>query len=198
MNPLKRKAPAPADVLVDDRPTKAGGKNAPTPKQREAREARARQLKAKPQSRKAKSAARRTAVEQTREALKSTDVTKLPKNEREPELIYTRDLVDTRRNLAGSVWIVAVIYFIGTTVAGSVRNNVFQTSILFLSLFWFLAMIVDAYLMAKQVDSRVRGRFPNTTVRVKGYAARRAFSLKRWRRPVPREIPPGNRWAQKD
>lgn len=197
MNPLKRKAPRSVDVLVDERPTKAAGKNAPTPKQKEARAARARQLKGKPKTRKEQSSARRTAVEQTRESLKSTDVSKLPKNEREPELIYTRDLVDTRRNLAGSVWVVAVIYFIGTTVAGSVRNTVFQTSILFLSLFWFLAMIVDAYLMAKQVDTRVRARFPNTTVRIKGYAARRAFSLKRWRRPVPRDVPQLNRWDQK-
>lgn len=197
MNPLKRKASPSTDVLVDERPAKAGGKNAPTPKQKEAREARARQLKGKPTSRKEQSAARRTAVEQTRQALKSTDVSKLPKNEREPELIYTRDLVDTRRNLAGSVWVVAVVYFIGTTIAGSVRNTVFQTSILFLSLFWFLAMIVDAYLMAQQVDRRVRSRFPNTNVRIKGYAARRAFSLKRWRRPVPREVPAGNRWSER-
>ncbi|MGH3743689.1 MAG: DUF3043 domain-containing protein, partial [Mycobacteriales bacterium] len=161
---------------------------------REARAARAQQLKGKPRTRKEQSAARRAAVGETREALKSTDVSKLPKNEREPELVYTRDLVDTRRNLAGSVWVVAVVYFIGTTVAGSVRNNIFQSSILFLSLFWFLAMIVDAYLMAKQIDSRVRARFPTTTVRVKAYAARRAFSLKRWRRPVPREVPTANRW----
>jgi hypothetical protein len=197
MNPLKRKASASTDVLVDEPPAKPGAKNAPTPKQKEARAARARQLKAKPKTRKEQSAARRAAVDQTREAMKSTDVSKLPKNEREPELVYTRDLVDTRRNLAGSVWIVAVVYFIGTTVAGSVRNNVFQTSILFLSLFWFLAMIVDAYLMARQVDSRVRARFPNTTVRIKGYAARRAFSLKRWRRPVPRDVPSGNRWSDR-
>lgn len=198
MNPLRRKAPEATDTLVDERPVKAGGKNAPTPKQKEARAARAQQLKGKPQSRKEQSAARRAAVEQTREALKSTDVSKLPKNEREPELVYTRDLVDTRRNLAGSVWVVAVVYFIGTTIAGSVRNNVFQSSILFLSLFWFLAMIVDAYLMAKQINSRVRARFPGTTVRVKGYAARRAFSLRRWRRPVPREVPPANRWGYRD
>ncbi|HEX7354896.1 MAG TPA: DUF3043 domain-containing protein [Mycobacteriales bacterium] len=194
---MRRTAPEPSDTVVDEPAAKRGGKGAPTPKQKEARARRAQELKGTPKTRKQQSAARRAAIDDTREALKSTDVSKLPKNERQPELVYARDLVDTRRNLAGSVWVVAVVYFIGTTVAGSVRNNVFQSSVLFLSLFWFIAMIVDAVLMARQIDSRVRARFPDSTVRVKAYAIRRAFSLKRWRRPVVREVPAENRWSRR-
>lgn len=200
MNPLRRKAsPAdePADVLVEERPEKADGKKAPTPKRSEARAARAQQLKSRPKSRKEQSAARRATFDQTREAMKSTDVSKLPKNERVPELVYARDLVDSRRNLAGSVWIVAVLYFIGTSLAGTTRNTALQTSILLLSLLWFVAMLVDAYLLARNVDRRVRARYPESTVRVKAYAARRAFAIRRWRRPVPREVPPANHWRSK-
>lgn len=197
MRPLRRRnaaADEPADVLVEERPEKVGGKNAPTPRRSEARAARAKVLKGRPKTRREQSAARRATFDQTREAMKSTDVSKLPKNERVPELVYARDLVDSRRNLAGSVWIVAVLYFIGTSIAGSTKNTALQSSILLLSLLWFVAMLVDAYLLARNVDRRVRARYPDSTVRVKAYTARRAFAIRRWRRPVPREVPPANHW----
>lgn len=200
MNLSKRNPPAEAEVLVVESPALGSeaeaapktGKNAPTPRRNAARAARKQQLKAKPLSTREKRAKTRTAYDDTRAAMRSTDVTKLPANERRPELVYARDLVDTRANLGSAIIPVAVVYFIGTFVFSKVP--VVSEAILFLALFWFIAMIVDAAVMSRKLEAKVLTRYPDSTVKVRMYAARRAFGLKRMRRPVPRPVPPANNW----
>jgi hypothetical protein len=197
VNLLNRKGSVADPVIVQaPLPEKAGGKNAPTLKQREARELRAKQLKGAPQTRKEKQARLREIRAETMEALKSTDVSKLPKNERVPELVFARDQIDTRRNLASSILVVIVIYFVGTSIAGAARSDVFRTSLLFLSIFWFLGIGVDTFIAASTIERRIRKQWPETTVRVRSYVFRRALTIKRWRRPAVRPVPAENNWVR--
>jgi hypothetical protein len=192
---MNRKAPVADPVIVEAPvPEKAGGKNAPTLKQREARERRAKQLKGAPQTRKEKQARLREIREETMASLKSTDVSKLPKNERVPELVFARDQIDTRRNLGSSIFVVAGVFVVGTEVAGSIHATVFQTSILFLSLFWFLAIFTDTTVASRKIERRIQERWPGSTVKIRAYVLRRALTPRRRRRPVVRTVPTENRW----
>jgi hypothetical protein len=193
---LTRKKPEPDIDLSDSRPEKPGGKNSPTPRRNAARARRSQTLKGSPVSKKEAKARTRAAYDESRAALKQTDLSKLPANERVPELVYVRDLVDSRYNLAGAMMPVAVLYFVATFATSTLARKDAQLSqsVLFLTLFWFLGMIVDSLIMSRKLEVKVRARFPGSTVKLRGYAVRRAFALKRFRRPVPREIPPANRW----
>lgn len=205
VNLSKRRTPADlpavdAEMIVADPPEreltaaerKAAGKGTPTPRRNQARAARKQQLQAKPLTRKEKRQKVQSIAAETRASLKSTDISKLPANERLPELVYTRDLVDTRANLGSAIIPVAVIYFVASFAFA--RTPAVAQAILFLALFWFLAMIADAVVMSRKLEAKVRARYPASTVRLRMYAARRAFGLKRMRRPIPREVPPANHW----
>jgi hypothetical protein len=199
VNLTKRKPAATApEVALVERPAKPGGKNSPTPRRNAARAQRAKTLKGKPVSKKEAKARTRAAYDSTREQLKSKDPSQLPANERVPELVYVRDLVDSRTNLASALIPVAVIYFIATFVISSVvKNRGLQTSIFFLTFFWLLAILVDVWIMSRKIDAAVQARHPQTTARVRGYAVKRAIALKRMRRPVVREVPEANRWKSR-
>ncbi len=196
MKLLGRKEPETPPALETERADKLGGKNAPTPRRTQARAERAKQVKGTPLKRGERRARSNEIYNQTRAAMKQTDVAKLPANERVPELVYARDLVDSRANLGTALIPVAAIYFIGSFVAA--KSVAVTRGLLFLALFWFLAMIVDAVVMSRKLETKVQARFPGSTVRVRGYAGRRAFALKRMRRPIPRDIPPANRWRAKN
>lgn len=194
VNLSKRRNAEPAEpvMLVEDPPAKPGGKNAPTPRRNQARAARKQQLRGKPLSGRERRAKMNSVAAETRASMKSTDISQLPASERVPELVYARDLVDTRVNLGTAIIPVAAFYFFASFAAG--KSTVLSLGLTLLALFWFLAMIVDSVVMSRKVESKVLERHPNSTVKVRMYAARRAFALKRFRRPVPREVPAANRW----
>jgi hypothetical protein len=155
----------------------AARKGRATPKRTEARQLRAQERKAAPKNRKEAAAARREAMRTARESLNSTDVSKLPKRERQPELVYTRDLVDSRIWAAQSlVWLMIFTLVIGT----------------FLPVFDFVAIAVIvviapvSYFDARGIARKVSERFPDSSVPVRFYAIRRAMAPRRMRKPVPR------------
>ena len=163
---------------LDEVPT--SGKGRATPKRTQARVARAQERKAAPIDRKAQAAARRKAMQEAREAMSQTDVNKLPAGERVPELVYVRDLVDSRfyisQSLIGIMVAVLVLGFVPL-----VRN--------FASIAGLAAVIVIipfGLLDARRVQAKVRERFPDSTVPVRFYAFRRMFSPRRLRKPIPR------------
>ncbi len=199
VNLTKRKPTAAApEIVVEERPAKPGGKNSPTPRRNAARAQRAKTLKGTPVSKKEARARTRAAYDSTREQLKSTDPSKLPATERVPELVYVRDLVDTRVNLASALIPVVAVYFVGTFVINALtKDRTIQTSIFYLSFLWFLAIFVDCYVMSRKVESAVRARHPETTARVRGYAMKRAIGPKRMRRPVVRAVPDANHWKSR-
>jgi hypothetical protein len=163
---------------LDEVPT--SGKGRATPKRTQARVARAQQRKSAPVDRKAQSAARRRAMQEAREAMNQTDVSKLPAGERVPELVYVRDLVDSRfyvsQALIGIMVAVLVLGFI----------PIFGTLPSIVGLAALIVILPIGVLDARKIQAKVRDRFPTSTVPVRFYAFRRMFSPRRLRKPVPR------------
>jgi len=148
-----------------------------TPKRTDARQARAQERKAAPKNRKEAAAARRESMRTARESLNSTDVSKLPKRERAPELIYTRDLADSRFYPSqGLFWLMIVTLLVSFLV----EVVIFGTFVV------FIALLVSAWFDARSVGLKVKQRFPTLTVPVRVYAGRRIVSPRRMRKPVPR------------
>lgn len=163
---------------LGDAPTT--GKGRPTPKRNQARAARAAERKAAPQDRKARAAARRKAVQEQREALNQTDVSKLPPTERTPELIYVRDLVDSKFYAGqGAVWFAVAVFVLAMFPPLTVLVDV-------IGLVGLLMIAVLTWRDSRAISRAVRERYPDSTARVRGYAVRRIFSPRRLRRPVPR------------
>jgi hypothetical protein len=148
-----------------------------TPKRTDARQARAAERKAAPQNRKEAAAARRASARAARESLTSTDVSKLPERERRPELVYARDLVDSRAYPSQT--------FFWLLIATLLVSFVIEVAI-FATFVAFIGLIVTSWLDARSIGKKVDARFPNSTVRVRAYAGRRVVAPRRTRRPVPR------------
>jgi len=167
------------DVEVDERPST--GKGRATPKRSQARAARAADRKKKAaRTRKEAKARRRETMRETRASLTSTDVSKLPANERVPELVYARDLVDSRFYIGQAlIWLMVIVIVIGQLPALALVANMGGL----IGLFVIIAATVRD---SGRIQHQVNSRYPNTTARVKAYAFRRIVSPRRMRRPVPR------------
>jgi hypothetical protein len=134
--------------------------------------------------------ARRQKASEYRAAMNSGDISKLPARERAPERILTRDFVDTRRNLGPVLLAVIVVaYFIGLAPSSATRAVSFY--LLPLSL---LGIVVDCVYVGRKAQKAVLERYPNSTVKVKAYAAQRAVLPARWRQPRPRPNLTVARW----
>jgi len=171
VNPLRRRESAPAEpeprlVPAELRP---GAKGKVTPRRTDARAARAATRKiSAPKDRKQAAARRREILSETKEAMRSTDVTKLPANERVPELVYVRDLVDSRFHPAEAViWVMVLVFLLGAVPVYGIQ---------------LLANLFGAASISKAVTAR----YPRSVQPVRFYAGRRMLSPRRFRRPVPR------------
>jgi hypothetical protein len=126
--------------------------------------------------------ARRQKSAEYRAAMNSGDISKLPARERAPERIMARDLVDTRRNLGPVLLAVIVVaYVVGLAPSSATRAISFY--LLPVSL---VVIIVDCVVVGRKAQKAVLERYPNSTVKVKAYAAQRAVLPARWRQPRPR------------
>lgn len=166
-----------SDADVAARKGRATPKSAATPKRTEARQLRAQERKAAPKNRKEAAAARREAMRTARESLKSTDVSKLPKRERQPELVYARDLVDSRFYVSQAVFWVMILTLI---VSFAVQVVIFVTFVV------FFVLLATSWFEGRQISAKVQARFPDSTVPVRFYSARRVVSPRRLRKPVAR------------
>jgi DUF3043 family protein len=134
--------------------------------------------------------ARREKAADYRKAMASGDVSKLPARERVPERIMARDIVDQRRNLGPlALGTFLVLYVVSLAPVGPIR---FVTVILFPVC--VLAIAGDSIYIARKTARMVREKYPNTTVKVKGYSGQRAMMPARWRQPRPRPGIKVGRW----
>ncbi len=155
----------------------AATKGRATPKRTAARAERAKERKGGPQNRKERAAARREAMRAARSSLASTDPARLPARERVAELVYVRDLVDSRFHLGQVVvWLMVFTLVVGT-VYPPVEIPIFVALLILCAV-----TIRDVH----RIERAVGERFPASTVRVRFYAVRRIVSPRRMRRPVPR------------
>jgi hypothetical protein len=112
----------------------------------------------------------------------SGDISKLPPRERAPERVLARDIVDSRFNIGPLFLLVAALYFIG----GIIPVNYLRAVVTALMIAGILCVVVDSVFLSVLVTRRVRERYPESTARVRLYAAQRALLPRRWRLPRPR------------
>jgi hypothetical protein len=168
------------------------GKGRPTPSRREAE--RRRRGPAPPPPKTQREAMRRMrgsknerreAAATRRERMMAGDEKYLLPRDRGPVKAYVRDLVDSRRNIAGLFMPLALIVVLVILLP----SPVIQSYVSLLSMAMLLTMIIEGVLLGRIVTRRARARFPNESVsgvNLGFYALTRATQLRRLRVPKPR------------
>ncbi|MGH3765528.1 MAG: DUF3043 domain-containing protein [Pseudonocardiaceae bacterium] len=189
---LKRTAEGEADPDEIARRARTVGKGRPTPSRREA-EGRKRgpapppprtQREALTRMRGSKDE-RRNAAAQRRERMLSGDEKYLLPRDRGPVKAYVRDLVDSRRHLAGAFMPLALLVIVVLVV----RDPIVQSYVSLASMVMLVAIVVEGVLLGRTVKRRVQERFPKATesgATLGFYAMTRATQLRRLRVPKPR------------
>lgn len=199
---------ASADTTEAPRSGTTAGKGRPTPKRRDAQNRRQGPV-APPPANRAEARARRKAQKQTltkeerkelkaqrtqqrveqREKMMAGDEKYMIAKDRGPVRAYARDLVDSRRNVAGLFLPFAVVLL----VAMMMPQYAFYINILLLA--FVIVVAVDSVILGRMVNNRVRERFPETTdtgFRLGFYSFVRAMQLRMMRAPRPR-VSPGDK-----
>jgi hypothetical protein len=175
---------ASADLTDQLLPT--SGKGRPTPKRNEAQGRRPGPPPPPPTTRKeaykrqrAKVADRRA---ESREGAARGDDSALPARDRGPVRRLVRDVVDSRRNVGSFFLGIAVVALIGNFYP----SVLVKTYAYFLLMGFFLLMIVDSFVLARQIKRKVAERFPDAKTRgLVWYGISRSTMVRRWRFPKP-------------
>ena len=177
------------------------GKGRPTPKRREAEnrkrgpvapppttraEARARRKEQKQslskEERKELRAERSAQRQKQHEAMNAGDERYMLARDKGPVRKMARDIVDSRRNVAGLFMPIAILIIVSMMIPQlAVYMNL-------LMLVFIIVMIIDLVLLGRNVNKRVRERYPETTdtgFRLGMYAGVRAMQLRMMRQPKP-------------
>jgi hypothetical protein len=180
------------------------GKGRPTPSRREAegkkrgpvapapltsKEARARRKASRgdKEQRKAAAAERRSdAADRRARMLAGEDKYLLPRDKGEVRA-YVRDLVDSRRHLVGMFMPLAVLLIVAMFLTPAMQAIV--TLVMFVMM---LFMVVEGVILGRQVNNKVRERFPDTLdggFKLGWYAFVRSSQIRKMRAPQPRVSP---------
>jgi Flp pilus assembly protein TadB len=172
-------------TVVDDTPTKAGGKGRPTPSRKEAEAARMARVRT-PRNRKEQAAAARAtrfeSSQKLREAMKTGDERYLPARDRGPLRRFTRDFVDSRFTLAELILpllvVTMVLGFVGNTTL-AVFGNLFMTLLL-------VAVAANLVWLRFRLHRQLKQRFPDASRSgLTYYAVVRAVQMRFLRMPKP-------------
>lgn len=131
---------------------------------------------------------RRSAARERRERMMAGDDRYLLPRDRGPVKAYTRDLVDSRRNLLGLFMPLAILVF----VALLIPYPAVQQYATVLCTFMLLGMIIEGFLNGRRVTRQVREKFPKEDIKARSigwYAFVRASQLRKLRMPKPRVRP---------
>lgn len=169
------------------------GKGRPTPKRKEAQAQKLRPLvpkDSKEQRKRAKARIReRENIEY--EAMRTGDLQHMPKAERLPWRVYTRDYIDARFNIGEFFIPVALVILIASVILTAVHPNPVVTLILMTVLYVYLfAIVIDVVVMWRKLKKLLIAKYGEQSVakgmRTGSYAWSRAIQLRRWRLPKPR------------
>ena len=186
---------------VETSAARTAGKGRPTPKRREAegrrgpvppppmtqREAIKR---AKAQSRSLTKDERRAAAADRREKMMRGDDAYVLPRDRGPVRAYVRDLVDSRRNLAGLLLPIAALSIL-ILIIPVPAVQIYGPVVLMVLI---AAAILDMVIYGRTIGRKVRAKFPNgdpSGLPMRGaslgfYAFNRACLIRKWRAPRPR------------
>ena len=132
---------------------------------------------------------RRNAAAERRERMLAGDEKYLLPRDQGPVKAYVRDLVDSRRHLAGAFMPLALLGLVVVLLPPSVVQQVVQQYVSPVSMAMLLAIITEGVLLGRTVKRRVRERFPTASESAASlgfYAMTRATQLRRLRVPKPR------------
>lgn len=169
------------------------GKGRPTPKRKEAQAQKLRPLvpkDSKEQRKRAKARIReRENIEY--EAMRTGDLQHMPKAERLPWRVYTRDYIDARFNIGEFFIPVALVILVASVILTAVYPNPVVTLILMTVLYVYLfAIVIDVVVMWRKLKKLLIAKYGEQSVakgmRTGSYAWSRAIQLRRWRLPKPR------------
>jgi Protein of unknown function (DUF3043) len=128
---------------------------------------------------------RRNAATERRQRMLAGDERYLLPRDRGPVKAYVRDLVDSRRHLAGAFMPLALLVIVVILVP----SPLVQSYVSLVSMAMLLAIIVEGIFLGRIVNRRVRERFPKapeSAASLGFYAMTRATQLRRLRVPKPR------------
>jgi hypothetical protein len=128
---------------------------------------------------------RRNAAAERRERMLAGDEKYLLPRDQGPVKAYVRDLVDSRRHLAGAFMPLALLGLVVVLLPPSVVQQYVSP----VSMAMLLAIIIEGVLLGRTVKRRVRERFPTASESAASlgfYAMTRATQLRRLRVPKPR------------
>ncbi len=182
------------------------GKGRPTPKRREAeakkrgpvapapltsKEARARRKanRGNKEERKAAAAERRAESANRRARMLAGEEKYLLPRDKGPVRAYTRDLVDSRRNLVGLFMPLALVLIMAMFLSPVIQNYV-TLAMLVMMLF----MAGEGYFLGRMINNKVRERYPDSVdggFKLGWYAFVRASQIRKMRAPAPR-VKPGD------
>ncbi|WP_018143041.1 DUF3043 domain-containing protein [Alloscardovia criceti] len=192
-NPFNRseKSDQSSDSTEETREGASVGKGRPTPKRRDAENARLTPLAPKDRKaqRKAETARRRERENTEYEAMRSGDLRKMPRSEQLPWRVYIRDYVDARHNL-GEYFMIVVVVLLLVAVAASYLAPRLSLYILVGMYVYLFAIIIDSWIMWRGLKKKLIEKFGERSVargmRSGYYAWSRAMQVRRWRLPKPR------------
>ncbi|HEY5880621.1 MAG TPA: DUF3043 domain-containing protein [Nakamurella sp.] len=133
---------------------------------------------------------RRAAARTNRERMMAGDERYLLPRDRGKVRAYVRDLVDSRRNVAGILLPIAVLSFVVLLIPFQ-AVQAYGPLVLLVAI---AAAIIDSIIFGRQISRKVRAKFPqgdasgqSTRSSALGfYAFNRACLIRRWRAPRPR------------
>jgi len=161
------------------------GKGRPTPSRRETQGRRRGPAPPPPRTQREALRRMRGSKAQRRERMLAGDQSYLLPRDQGPVKAYVRDLVDSRRHLAGAFMPLALLVIVVVLVP----SPFVQQYASLVSVVMLLAIIVEGVLLGRTVKHRVRERFPNASesgTSLGFYAMTRATQLRRLRVPKPR------------
>ena len=173
----------------------ASGKGRPTPKRSEAQGRRPGPPPPPPTTR--KEAYKRMRAQQAaqrgdaRRAAARGDDSFLPARDRGPVRKLVRDFVDGRRSVGSLFLPIAVLSLVGNFVP----NVLVKYYAFFLLFGYFILLVIDSFVLGRQLKRRLAERFPNGSQKTNGavwYGITRATMIRRWRFPKP-EVPVGTK-----
>jgi hypothetical protein len=167
------------------------GKGKPTPKRREAEQARKERVKPpltrREQLRRGRERTKATRAKQ-REGVAKGDERYFLKRDQGDVRRFIRDYVDSRRTIS-EFFLPLVLVILLLSMVGNTQIQVFSTLFMFATM---LMVIVDLILVNRRVKREIRKRFPDDSQRGHGlYAIARATQIRRLRLPKP-NVRPGD------
>lgn len=178
-------------VVESERPAQPTPKGRPTPKRREAEQARRERVRP-PRDRREAARVQRARMKAERakvqQALASGDERYLPARDRGPQRRFLRNYVDSRRTVAEYLLPFFLVIFVMMMIQ-------IQLVLDLALVFWMVAVVftaVDLFFLARRVKRELRERFPGESYKgATGYALMRATQLRKLRLPKP-QLKPGD------